>query len=246
MMVTSQTSQTARRPGAAPSPSSLAAPLVRRFRGFIEDGRFPCVGAKAALSRDRLAIVVAGDIRLAGGDRRIHAALVRMVRSYHHDKAMFRSLAVIFESPRRIGEPAFERHLWARLNSLHRIDRRHFGWSGAVSPDPADPHFGMSFAGAGFFVVGLHPGASRPARRFVRPTLVFNMHDQFERLRAEGRYEKMRATILERDRKLAGSINPMLAAFGERSEARQYSGRVVAEGWRCPFHAETTAREIRR
>jgi FPC/CPF motif-containing protein YcgG len=29
----------------------------------------------------------------------------------------------------------------------------------------------------------------------------------------------------------------MLAEFGERSEASQYSGRRVEPGWQCPFHA---------
>jgi FPC/CPF motif-containing protein YcgG len=33
-----------------------------------------------------------------------------------------------------------------------------------------------------------------------------------------------------------GTLNPNLADFGERSESRQYSGREVEEGWRCPFH----------
>ena len=77
--------------------------------------------------------------------------------------------------------------------------------------------------------------ASRPARRFDRPILVFNLHNQFEWLRAEGRYERMREAILERDVKLAGSVNPMLARHGESSEARQYSGREVDEDWKCPF-----------
>jgi hypothetical protein len=81
----------------------------------------------------------------------------------------------------------------------------------------------------------LHPGASRPARRFVRPALVFNLHDQFEQLRAQGRYEKLRASIVERDIALAGAPNPMLARHGSISEARQYSGRMVEQDWTCPF-----------
>ena len=68
-----------------------------------------------------------------------------------------------------------------------------------------------------------------------RPTLVFNLHDQFEQLRKEGRYERMRERILDRDAALAGSVNPMLARFGEESEARQYSGRQVGKDWDCPF-----------
>ena len=87
-----------------------------------------------------------------------------------------------------------------------------------------------------FFVVGLHPHASRPARRFAYPTMIFNLHDQFETLRAQNRYEKLRASILDRDEKLAGSINPMLARHGSISEARQYSGRAVSDAWACPYH----------
>ncbi|MGL6044751.1 MAG: YqcI/YcgG family protein, partial [Sandaracinobacteroides sp.] len=79
------------------------------------------------------------------------------------------------------------------------------------------------------------PAASRPARRFRYPALVFNLHAQFETLRADGRYEPLRETILARDVELAGSINPMLARHGRISEARQYSGRAVDADWECPF-----------
>ena len=65
--------------------------------------------------------------------------------------------------------------------------------------------------------------------------MVFNLHNQFEALREDGRYERMREAILERDRTLAGDINPMLARHGESSEARQYSGRAVDDDWTCPF-----------
>ena len=65
--------------------------------------------------------------------------------------------------------------------------------------------------------------------------MVFNLHDQFERLREQGRYERMREAILDRDRKLAGDVNPMLSRHGESSEARQYSGRAVDESWTPPF-----------
>jgi FPC/CPF motif-containing protein YcgG len=93
----------------------------------------------------------------------------------------------------------------------------------------------MSFGGEAFFVVGLHPRASRPARRFDVPAMVFNLHNQFELLRAEGRYDKLRSSILERDLAIAGSANPMLAQHGTLSAARQYSGRAVEDGWQCPF-----------
>ena len=112
-----------------------------------------------------------------------------------------------------------------------------------VAHDPDDPHFAMSFGGEAFFVVGLHPRSSRPARQFEKPAMVFNLHDQFERLRAEGRYDKMRGTILDRDERLAGSVNPMLAKHGTISAARQYSGRAVSDGWECPFSGRSDAQD---
>ena len=114
--------------------------------------------------------------------------------------------------------------------------------SGDVCADPGNPHFSLSFGGEAFFVVGLHPQASRPARRFAHPALVFNLHDQFERLRRDGRYERMREAILTRDEELAGSINPMLSRHGEASEAAQYSGREVDPDWVAPFHDPRAAR----
>ena len=71
--------------------------------------------------------------------------------------------------------------------------------------------------------------------------MVFNLHDQFERLRRDGLYEKLRGAILQRDQALDGSINPMLARHGELSEARQYSGRAVNDDWRCPHTRGTLA-----
>ena len=210
--------------------------LATRFTDFVGGGDFPCVGAKAAINRDGMRFVVARDFRSAWDDLRIITALLDLTKSYRLDPIPFQSLVVIFESGAPASETAFEKGLWARLQSLSDKDQ----WLGQppdprVTHDPEDPHFAMSFGGEAFFVVGLHPRASRPARRFDKPVMVFNLHDQFERLRAEGRYDKMRGTILDRDLRLAGSVNPMLAAHGTKSAARQYSGRAVSDAWQCPF-----------
>jgi FPC/CPF motif-containing protein YcgG len=156
--------------------------------------------------------------------------------AYAKAPTLFTSFAFIFAASRDPSEIAFERAMWRRLQSLANKDAwRGQAYDSRVSPDPNSPHFSLSFGGQAFFVVGLHPRASRPARRFHYPTLVFNAHDQFEQLRAAGKYDRMRSKILERDVALAGSENPMLAAHGETSEARQYSGREVDGDWRCPF-----------
>lgn len=197
---------------------------------------FPCVGAKAALAKGTLEVLACNAIDSAWDDVRIHDRLLHFAADYRRDPALFRSFAVIFEGPDDLSEADFERALWQRVQSLSDKDVwRGQSYDDRVSPDPDNPHFSLSFGGEAFFIVGLHPNASRPARRFARPTMVFNLHDQFERLRAEGRYEGMREKIMVRDEAIAGSRNPMLARHGEASEARQYSGRVVDKDWRCPF-----------
>jgi len=215
-----------------------AHPLAQRFCDFIRDAGFPCVGAKSAVGRDQLRIVIARDITSAWDDLRIYAALLEFAQAYQQDDRLFQSLAVIFVQDDVVSEEAFERALWSRVQSLADKDAWHGqSYDDRVSSDPDSPHFSLSFGGEAFFVVGLHPRANRPARRFDRPVLVFNLHDQFQRLRAAGRYEPLRSKIIERDLAIAGSVNPMLARHGEVSEARQYSGRVVEQDWSAPFIA---------
>ncbi|MET0409497.1 MAG: guanitoxin biosynthesis heme-dependent pre-guanitoxin N-hydroxylase GntA [Hyphomicrobium sp.] len=215
----------------------MTSTLSEDFRHFIQDIRFPCVGAKSALAKGTLDVLIARDMRSNWDDRRIYDGISRVVESYRADRELFRSFAVIFEGPVDLDEAGFETYLWARAESLTNKD----SWLGRshdrrVSNDPNDPHFSLSFGEEAFFIVGLHPNASRPARRFVHPVLVFNLHDQFEQLRERGRYEKMREKIIDRDVALAGSVNPMLARHGTISEARQYSGRNVQSEWTCPFN----------
>lgn len=206
------------------------------FRARIREPDFPCLGAKSALATGRLRVLQGRDLKSGWNDVAIHRELLQWSREYRNEREGLRSLAVVFDGPTDLSEQDFEQAMWDRIQSFADKD----AWLGqpydmAVSSDPADPHFSLSFGGCAFFVVGLHPNASRPARRFSRPALVFNLHDQFQRLREDGRYERMRERILERDVAIAGSLNPMLARHGEASEARQYSGRTVGSDWKCPF-----------
>lgn len=224
------------KPGVMAVDDTIARDIEAQFRAHIADTAFPCVGAKSAQARDLLDVLVAHDMRSGWDDLRIHDRLIEWAEQYRNDPAGLRSMAVVFEQPGSLDESEYESLLWERLQSFAEKDN----WLGqsydpSVSPDPTDPHFSLSFGGEAYFVVGLHPHASRPARRFAYPTMVFNLHNQFEALREDGRYERMREAILDRDRTLAGDINPMLARHGESSEARQYSGRAVDDDWTCPF-----------
>jgi uncharacterized protein len=154
----------------------------------VDAADFPCVGAKAAAARGTLEVIGARAIDSAWDDVRIHDRLLGWAATYRADPTLFRSLAVVFDGPGDLGEAAFEHALWARIQSLSDKDVwRGQDYDRRVSADPSDAHFSLSFGGEAFFVIGLHPNASRPARRFARPAMVFNLHDQFEQLRALGK-----------------------------------------------------------
>ncbi|WP_073973475.1 guanitoxin biosynthesis heme-dependent pre-guanitoxin N-hydroxylase GntA [Erythrobacter donghaensis] len=219
--------------------------LAETLRAHIAAADFPCVGAKSALAQDGLHIETAGAITRGAEDVRLHRALVAWGRrtaaaaaaAADDDEAPhFRSFAVVFAGPNTLDERAFEAAFWERLARLSAIDRAAgFAPEPGFSSDPDDPHFALGFGGRAYFAVGLHPRASRRARRLAFPAIIFNPHEQFARLRAADRYERMRAVILARDAELDGAPNPMLARHGTVSEARQYSGRAVGPGWVCPF-----------
>jgi uncharacterized protein len=212
-----------------PSPSAV-------FSSFIDANRFPCVGARSALTGGGIAFVEAGDIRESGADHQIlsilSGSMMREGRGSH-----LKSVVVLFQNTPRMSELHFEEAMWRRLQQLHEIDRRKFDWDPDVSNDSLSPDFALSFGGIGYYVIGLHPAASRRSRQSPFPALAFNPHQQFRRLKANGKYERFQAVIRKRDLALQGSINPMLADHGAVAEARQYSGRAVPVDWRCPFRA---------
>lgn len=189
--------------------------------------------AKSVLRRGQFTLGRYEQIGPAEGVDELASDLASFARAPEPEHG-FRSFLAVFGGTAPATEKAFEDALWATLRALHARDAE--AWDPAVASDPQDATFSFSFAGRAFYIVGLHPQASRPARQCTRPTLAFNLHDQFERLRREGRYDKVRSLIRERDRAFAGSVNPMAEDFGERSEARQYAGRAVGPGWECPFH----------
>jgi FPC/CPF motif-containing protein YcgG len=210
------------------------------FCALIGDAGFPCLAAKGAVHRRDYQLCVYGALGSAEASDALAFDLAGFTRRSPPDGDRFTAFVAVFTGRAPASERAFERRLWMQLQRLHERDDPAVGWDPAVSADPDDPRFSFSFGGCAFFIVGLNPRSSRIARRFLWPALVFNPHAQFARLRREGRFERLREQIRERDIALQGSPNPNLADFGERSEARQYSGRdLSAAEWRCPFHMRT-------
>jgi FPC/CPF motif-containing protein YcgG len=205
------------------------------FRAFVGDPRFPCLGGASVVRRRSYRLHVYGALGQGPSSEPLADDLENFIWSPVVNSGSPRAFIAVFPEYPPETEHDFEGRLWLQLQMLHNADGRTL-WDPSVSSDPDDPRFSFSFAGRAFFVVGLHPHSSRLARRFRWPALVFNPHSQFERLRTAGHYKRYQSLIRERDIALQGSVNPNLAEFGERSEARQYSGRATESEWRCPFH----------
>lgn len=192
---------------------------------------YPCLGARSVFRRDAAEILVLPS--MSDGSLETLAEGLRTFGAAHDGSEDLTSFVAVFREPVPTTEDEFEAALWDVLQRLH--DHDDAPWPADVAQDPADPQFAFSFAGTPYFIVGLHPWSSREARQAPLPMMVFNLHRQFERLRAEGRFERMRTMIRRRDERLQGSINPMVEDYGTSSAARQYSGRAVEPDWRAPF-----------
>ena len=220
-------------------------PFVRdahtAFRELVLRPGFSCIGAKAAFNDNAYGLAVYPELAAPEST----AGLCRDLCHFTHTDLIrdseYATFVAVFRTPVDVDETTFEELLWRQLSLLHAADAQYFSWDKTVSADTDDSHFSFSFAGRAFYVIGLHSRSSRLARQFAWPTLVFNPHEQFERLRSDGKWKRMQNAIRAREVVLQGSINPTLSDFGEKSEARQYSGRKVSEEWvppvgKCPFH----------
>ena len=209
--------------------------IEREFEGFVNGAGFSCLAGKGVVHQQ--GHVVRSYAPLGTRDATIAlAADLGAFTAPSSAPTTLRAFVAVFPDRVPRTELAFERRLWAQLQRLHEHDSPSARWDPNVSDDATDPMFAFSFDRCAYFVVGLHAYSSRISRRFRWPALIFNPHSQFGRLRGEGRFERMQQAIREREIAVQGSLNPNLADFGERSEARQYSGREVEKDWKCPFH----------
>lgn len=215
-------------------PPFLAARVRDDFARFVRHEDYPCLGARSALRRGGCRVAVYAGMGTDDTTTALATDLAAFAGATPSEPD-FGTFAALFVQTAPESEVCFESALWHQLSRLSAVDVDS-AWADGVTDDPDDARFAFSFAHTALFVVGLHPESSRLARRFAWPALVFNPHAQFRRLRAEQRFEGLRQAIRARDAALQGDVNPNLADAGERSEARQYSGRATDDAWRCPFH----------
>jgi len=209
--------------------------IVEEYLDYIRHKDFPCIAAKAALAENKIHALVADHLACPNDDFRILQFLHRFVDTYRSSKNLYHSSVIIFKGPDKCSGEIFDTLLWKRLQAISDLDATEYRWDARVGKDVASPDFSFSIKEEAFYIIGLQPDSERKARQFKYPALVFNPHEQFEKLRASNKYIPMRQAVRKRDIKLCGSINPMLTDFGESSEVFQYSGLQYDSTWKCPF-----------
>ena len=217
--------------------------IIDNFFSFIRSDSSVCVGAKGALAKSNIRVMVAEYFDSIDSDKDILNFAYDFIKDYRKAEDGIHSLVIIFKEPANIDEAKFEKILWKRLQSLSELDATKFAHDKRVSANPTSPTFSFSLMEEAFFIIGLHPASSRLARRFSYPALVFNPHAQFEEMKQKGTYQKIKKINRKRDIELSGSINPMLRDFGEASEIFQYSGVQHNADWECPFKINHTTNE---
>jgi len=208
--------------------------IRKQFDKFIIENGHPCVMAQTMFRESRVDIHVYDNFGSEKTALNILDDLRNYIDNYDFTTNDFYTFIAVFNDKREMSEKKFEQLLWSQLQHLHEADDQ--PWDQSVSANPEDVNFSFSVLNHAFYIIGLHPNSSRKARQAPYPAMVFNLHSQFEQLRETGTYKQVRETIRKRDIEFEGSINPMLDDFGDRSEARQYSGRAVDDSWECPFH----------
>lgn len=211
------------------------AELVTEFNDFLCQDGYPCVGAKVAHNKKQIELHQFTDISSSREDAILLDDLYAFIQRYNRQRRIFFSFVCVFTGCNVCSDTGFEQALWARLQALHQRDSEKYDWDNRVSSNPQSENFSFSLGGEAFFIIGLNPHSNRRSRQFRYPSIVFNLHSQFQALKNQNKFQSMRNQIRKNDAKFCGGRNSNLADHGEQSEACQYSGRAVGDKWQCPF-----------
>ena len=206
------------------------------LKAFINFRDFPCVMAKSVLKKGHLESYRIED----STDKKVLLNYLYLFIDHFRNEPQ-KLHSCIFEFPcfEESTFTEFESYFWNLLDKLSSLDKQKYKHDDRVSSSYANSNYSYSLKEEAFFIVMLHPKSPRISRRFSCPAIVFNPHEQFENLRKDNKYQKIKNIIRKRDQKIQGNINPMLSDFGEVNELYQYTGRdYLVDGGKPPWLQE--------
>ncbi|ASD63499.1 guanitoxin biosynthesis heme-dependent pre-guanitoxin N-hydroxylase GntA [Bdellovibrio bacteriovorus] len=205
------------------------------LKSLINQRHYPCVAAIQALHHRDYTFDVYEDFGTGDSRHRLALNLIRFKHEQRQSQVPYLSYFAIYPNDRANTEEEFERKMWRELSALWEDETIAGSWDPQFSDNPEEQNFCFSLDGSAYFVVGLHPAASRISRRLPYNVLVFNLYSQFTELMKKGTYDAMVKVNRDRDRRFQGSVNPMAETYNESWESIQFSGRNNPPDWKCPF-----------
>jgi FPC/CPF motif-containing protein YcgG len=209
--------------------------VKEQFREHIMSKYFPCLNAKIAFQRNTFGFGFYDILASKHTTKLLWHHLIDFINrqsDFWANNQIFTTYVACFRTPRDIDEIVFERLLWKQLQLIHNEDVQNgIKWAENYSDNPTDSNFGFSVGGRAFFIVGLHPNSSRRGRRFLTPTIIFNSLDQFTNLRQLKMFNEIQKIIRNNDLLQNKSINPNLIINHNKSDAFEYSGKLIQSDW---------------
>jgi len=186
--------------------------LLSKIEKFITFD-YPCIPAILALKNGSI-ITKYFNSEFGKAQENIAQYLDELIERYASQKEPFLSIWLSWEKG-NYSEEEFEERLWAEINSFCK-------------------DLPVRYKDEQLFIVGLHPNASRKARRFEHCSLVINLFSQFEKLEKSESYHTMVQNIRNRDVSFSGSVNPTVEKFADIWEEIQFSGKDNDLSWKVP------------
>src|SRR5690606_15369143 len=149
---------------------------------FIFQKDFPCIMAKSLFKNGHVAIYSARDLLSPVTQNFILEEMYQFIEKFRAAPEKLSSFMIALDL-KGLSFQEFEKIFWKFLSDLYLMDKANYGHDPRVSSNPDDGDFSFSIKEESFFILGLHPKSPRKSRRFSIPTIVFNPHEQFERLR---------------------------------------------------------------
>lgn len=193
---------------------------------FINQTNFPCIMAKTVSRIGWLQTLTLKDIENEENIIKFQKNMYHFIDHYHSSADTLHSFVLMIENKHYQSFECFEEKFWNFLIKIDYFDKILYHHDDRVHSDPQSDNFSFSLMEEAFFILALHPNSPRRSRQFSLPAIVFNPHQQFEKLRTNGVFVKIRDIIRKKDKLLQGFSNPMLSDFGDKSEVYQYTGRA--------------------
>lgn len=205
--------------------------MKEKLISHILKSSFPCVMAKAVVKTGLLKVHTQQSL----DPRNFLKNIYSFIDDFREKRSRLSSFVLVLEN-NDLSFERFEEMFWDFLREANHEDKKYYPHDPRVKSHPEDNEFSYSLKSEAFFILALHPDSPRKSRQFTYPAIVFNPHQQFENMRKNGIFNKVRTMIRMKDKILQGTINPMLQDFGERSEVFQYLGKIYLPNDPIPLH----------